>query len=236
MAEPEAVLKQANSEDDTLELVSRGAAGDHAAFEVIMRRHNRTLYRTARSILKDDAEAQDAVQDAYVRAYHALAGFRAESSLSTWLTRIVVNESLQTLRRRKRQVETVSAENLIQLEDHLEMAYHDRNSADTPENALVREQARKLLEQKIDALPSAFRTVFVLRALEEMSVEACAEALDVPEATVRSRFFRARKLLRKSLARDMQSAANDAFAFAGDRCDRIVSGVLARLRRPPQSG
>ena len=214
------------------QLAKLAASGDHRAFEAIMRRHNRALYRAARSIVKDDAEAEEAVQVAYLRAYHALSQFRGDSSLATWLTRITINQALERLRKRRREVASIAVDNVIDLEQHTLMPDAHNTSPETPERALMRVQARKLLEQKIDELPCAFRTVFVLRALEEMSVEECAASLDVPEATVRTRFFRAKRLLRKSLARDLDIAADDAFAFAGERCDRIVATVLARLPQP----
>ncbi len=216
-------------EESEVELAHRAGGGDHVAFERLMRRHNRALYRAARSILKDDSEAEEAVQEGYIRAYAALKGFRGESSLGTWLTRIVINKSLERLRKRNREVNTVAEDNVVNLEKHMEMAQTDNQSAETPEQALIRVQTRKLLEQKIDELPSAFRTVFVLRALEEMTVEDCAACLGIPEATVRTRFFRANRLLRKSLASEMGELAQDTFSFDGERCDRIVAAVLARI-------
>jgi RNA polymerase sigma-70 factor (ECF subfamily) len=122
---------------------------------------------------------------------------------------------------------------VFDLEKHIAMSNAETTSPDTPEHELMRVQTRRLLEQKIDELPSAFRTVFVLRALEDMSVEECAASLDIPEATVRTRFFRAKRLLRKSLAEHMNLAAGDAFSFDGERCDRIVERVLARVSLPP---
>ncbi len=208
------------------ELVSRAAGGDGLAFEAIMRRHNQRLFRTARSIMRSDAEAEDVVQEAYLRAWRALATFRAESKLSTWLVRITTNEALGRLRRK-------SAE-IIPLEAAMKSHEPETRAALTdgpergPEQAAMRAQMRKLMEARIDLLPETFRTVFMLRAVEEMSVEDVAEALDIPEATVRTRFFRARGLLRESLARDMDSGLGEAFAFDGARCDRIVAGVLAR--------
>ena len=218
-------------EETEVELAQRAGGDDPRAFELVMRRHNRALYRAARSILKDDAEAEEAVQDGYVRAFQALSAFRGDSTLATWLTRIVINQSLERLRRRRREVETTS-DNVIDLERHVEAARRDMTSPDTPERSLMREQTRKLLERRIDELPSAFRTVFMLRALEEMSVEDCAACLDIPEATVRTRFFRAKRLLRKALASDIAIASEDAFSFAGERCDRIVATVLARIASP----
>ena len=213
------------------DLAQRAAGGDTRAFEAIMRQHNRALYRTARSITRNDAEAEDAVQEAYVRAYQALSGFRADSSLRTWLTRIVINQTLQRMRNAKRGFETTSMDNVIDLDARLDAAHIERLSAETPERAAMREQTRRILEAKVDELPSAFRTVFVLRAIEELSVEETADCLGIAQTTVRTRFFRARRLLRKSLAADMGVALSDAFAFDGERCDRIVKVVLERLRK-----
>jgi RNA polymerase sigma-70 factor (ECF subfamily) len=214
------------------ELAERAAGGEPGAFEAIMRRHNRLLFRTARSILKIDAEAEDALQEAYLRAWRALAAFRADAKLSTWLVRIVVNESLQRLRRHGAQVINFDA-GLVPAEDttRAEELMEDDPSG-RPETAALRGEARRLIEAHIDALPNVFRIVFMLRAVEELTVEETAAALDVPEATVRTRYFRARGLLRASLARDVDLAVGDAHAFAGARCDRIVSQVLAHLLNP----
>lgn len=192
---------------------------DLAGFEQLMRRHNRALYRTARSIVKDDAEAEDVLQEAYLLAFRGMQDFRGESSMSTWLTRIVINQAIARSRRRNR------AE-VIQLDGEAAMDEH----SEQPEQALLRSEARRLIEQKIDKLPDAFRTVFVLRALEEMTVEETAACLDIPEATVRTRYFRARGLLREALSRELDVALEDAFAFDGARCDRIVANVLDRLK------
>jgi RNA polymerase sigma-70 factor, ECF subfamily len=211
------------------ELVRRVGVGDREALAVMMRRHNQVLYRTARSILRDDAEAEDAVQEAYLLAYRSLDGFRGDARLSTWLVRIVANESIGRLRKRRRSAEVIRMDgDTLSSSDKMEVSMVEDKS-EQPERAAMRAQARRLLERAIDGLPDAFRTVFVLRAVEEMSVEETAAALDVPEATVRTRYFRARGLLREALAREMDFALEDAFSFAGDRCDRIVAGVLARL-------
>lgn len=205
------------------ELVAQAASGNAQAFERIMRRHNRLLFRSARSILKNDADAEDMVQEAYLRAWRSLGGFRAEAKLSTWLVRIVVNEALGRLRRRGAQVIPLDGA-MESLEPQMEA-----NPADRPDAEAMRAQMRQLIEARIDQLPDAFRTVFMLRAVEEMNVEEVAAALGISEATVRSRFFRARGLLREGLSRDVDLAIDDAFSFAGQRCDRIVAGVLARI-------
>ena len=216
------------------EMVGRVATGDRTAFVALMRRYNQKLYRTARSILRDDAEAEDAVQEAYLIAYRALPGFRGDAMLSTWLVRIVVNEALGRLRRRKRDAEVIRL--VYGDEEHgaPETTMDDAPFAQ-PERAALRAETRRLLETKIDLLPETFRTVFMLRAVEERSVEETAAVLDVPEATVRSRYFRAKGLLREALAREIDIALADAFAFAGARCDRIVARVLDRFDsvRPP---
>jgi RNA polymerase sigma-70 factor (ECF subfamily) len=198
------------------ELVEKTRAGDMRALEALMRRHNRTLYRTARAILRDDGEAEDAVQEAYLQAYRSLDQFRGEAKLSTWLVRIVANQALMRRRRAARMVEVVPIDGGLDMETEAPEEQGDH-------------LLRRLLEQRIDALPDSYRAVFVLRALEELTVEETACALDIPDATVRTRYFRARGLLRESLARDVDRTLESAFAFAGDRCDRIVASVLRRI-------
>lgn len=210
------------------ELVARAAKGDGASFEAIMRRHNQLLFRTARGIVHSDAEAEDVVQEAWMRAWRALGTFRSESRLSTWLVRIALNEALGRLRRKSAPVIPLDA--AMQSRDSHVMAALTDEPGRGPEQSAQRMQMRKLIEEKIDLLPDAFRAVFMLRAVEEMSVEEVALALDLPEATVRTRFFRARSLLRESLAQDVDSALGDAFGFDGERCDKIVTAVLARGR------
>ena len=211
------------------ELAQRISAVDKQAFELLMRRHNQILYRTARSILKDEAEAEDAVQEAYLLAYRGMSGFRGDAKLSTWLVRIVVNQAIARARRRKRGAEIIQLSGETQEDSEAAEGNMNETLPEQPEGAAQRAQTRRLLESKIDELPDAFRTVFVLRALEELSVEESAVALGIPEATVRSRFFRARGLLREALSKEIDLAYGDAFAFAGARCDRIVAGVMAKL-------
>lgn len=211
------------------ELAARAAQGDAPAFECIMRRHNQLLFRTARSILKSDEETEDALQDAYLRAWRAIGSFRDDAQLSTWLVRIVINEALGRLRRRGAQVIPLDGAAAPGFdEDEPESAAAD-DPDKQPERHAMREELRRLMERRIDRLPDAYRTVFMLRAVEEMSVEETAAALALPEATVRTRFFRARSLLREGLSRDIDVAVGDAFSFDGTRCDRIVARVLASL-------
>lgn len=219
---------------DDAELARRVAARDEPAIRLLMRRYNQRLFRAARGILRDDAEAQDALQDAWLKAIGAIGTFRSDSRLATWLTRIVVNEALGRLRRSRRGAE------VIRLEADLpegEMPPRDHaDPAPNPEASAMQSEARRIIEARIDELPDAFRTVFILRAVEEMSVEETAEALAIPEATVRTRFFRARAMLRESVARSVDVAVSQAFGFDGARCDRIVANVIARLQLHPPAG
>ena len=209
-----------------VQLVEMAMAGEKQAFISIMRRYNQLLFRTARSILRNDGEAEEALQDGYLRAWRALGTFRADAKLSTWLVRIVANEALGRLRRRHGEVIPLDAAMLIPDADV--QSHFIANANEQPEGAAMREEVRKLLENHIDRLPDAYRTVFMLRAVQEMSVEEVAHALQIPEATVRTRFFRARGLLREGLASEMDMGLNDAFSFDGERCDRIVERTLER--------
>lgn len=207
------------------ELVRLAIQGNTHAFELIMRRHNRLLFRTVRSIVKNDAEAEDVLQEAYVKIWRSLGTFRDDAKLSTWLARIAINEALGRLRRHRATVIPLDAQGISIRDDSV----LEQHRPDHPESHVMSTQMRQLLETRIDALPDAFRTVFVLRAVQELSVEETALALDIPEATVRTRFFRARSLLREALARDIDVATADAFAFDGTRCDRIVAKVIEQL-------
>jgi RNA polymerase sigma-70 factor, ECF subfamily len=213
-------------------LALRIAAHDQAAFTLLMKRHNQLLFRTARSILRDDAEAEDVLQEAYLHAYRAIGQFRGDARLSTWLTRIVVNEAIARSRKTSRRGAVMQLHaDAYAIDDAAEVNVNTASS-ESPESGAMRSEARALMEKSIDALPEAFRTVFVLRAVEEMSVEEVAACLAIPEATVRSRFFRARAQLRAALAKEIDFALEGAFSFDGERCERIVAGVLARLPAP----
>lgn len=222
-------LRPLQADDFTeAELVANAAQGNGAAFEAIMRRYNQLLFRTARSIVRSDAEAEDVVQEAWIRGWRALSGFRAESRLSTWLVRITANEALARMRRKCAQVIPLEAA-MMSTEIETLMALTETPDRG-PEQSVQRMQMRELIEARIDVLPDAFRSVFMLRAIEEMSVEDVAKALEIPEATVRTRYFRARSLLREGLAQEIDIALGEVFSFDGERCDRIVSAVLAKGR------
>ena len=213
-----------------VELAHRIACNDEAAFEAVMRRHNGGLFRVARAILKNNADAEDVLQEAYLAAYRHIGDFRADAKLSTWLTRIVINQALARLRSRQRARIVVPFSDLGAKERMRSEREKVDESGSSPEQSATRADIRRLLEQKIDELPVDFRTVFVLREVEDLSVDETAECLSIPEATVRSRMFRARGMLRESLARELDMAAGDVFHFGGERCDCVVAGVLARCR------
>jgi RNA polymerase sigma-70 factor, ECF subfamily len=205
------------SDDDA---VARVLAGETSAFELLMRRHNRLVFRVVRSIVKADADVEDVMQQAYVSAYTHLAQFDGRARFSTWLVRIAVHEALARVRRAKR---TASLEDL-------EVEEEPMATTRNPEDGASDIELRGLLEEAIDALPVAFRTVFVMRAVEEMSSSEAAEALGIPEETVRTRLFRARDLLRDQLAQKLEKVAPEVYAFHLSRCDRVVAAVLAQIR------
>ncbi len=222
------MIVQHSAEATELDIVQRAAEGDGDAFEVLMRRYNQVLFRTARSILKDEADAEEAVQEAYLQAWRGLDRFRADSKLSTWLIRITANVALGRLR--KFSPQTVPLETaMISTDPKTQIALSD-NGFGGPEKDALLDEIRKKIEEHIDRLPEAFRTVFVLRAVEEMDIAEVAAALDIPEATVRSRFFRAKNLLSESLGPDAETHLGAAFSFDGERCDRIVANVLSKAR------
>ena len=221
------LAKPVGQDVDDVALSRRVIAGDVAAFELLMRRYNQRLYRLARSMLRDDAEAEDALQDAYLSAYESMASFRGEASLATWLSRVVSNQCLQRMRRSARRNNIVPMVSLggPDEEEHHAMPTPENEA---PDRLLARAELRAVLERKLDELPESYRTVFVLRSVEELSVEETAQCLNLPEATVRTRHFRARSLLREALAQEIDLAERDVFSFDGERCDRIVAGVLRR--------
>jgi RNA polymerase sigma-70 factor (ECF subfamily) len=218
------------------ELVQLARQQDTLAFRAIMQRHNRRLYRAARAVTQDDSEAEDVVQEAYSAAFASLDRFRGDSSLATWLTRIVLNESLGRLRRRRPTVELSAIDAEHRKDAHI-IQFPLMTSIIDPECAAARQEIRRLIERAIDELPEAFRIVFVMRDVEELSVEETAGLLRVPEATVKTRLHRARRLLRQALDEQLASALGDAFPFDGKRCARMADRVLERLGFPlPPAG
>jgi len=207
-------------------LVAAARGGDDAAFEVIMRRHNRAMFRTVRAILQNEADAEDVVQEAYLKAFLHLDGFAGASRLSTWLVKIAVNEALGRLRRRMPGTLELTSDNLAEDGMHT-------SAESSPEAAAAQSEVRRLLETAIDALPQAQRAVFMLRAVEEFSTEDTAACLGIPPETVKTRLHRARQALRRRLQHRVAAALTDTFPFAGARCDRVVATVLARLDRAP---
>jgi len=204
----------ATSDADVADMI---AAGNQNGFPTLIRRFNQLLYRTARSIVKDDFDAEDVVQNAYVLAYRDIGNFRGESKLSTWLVRIVINEALACLRKRARSAHVINLD-AQELDQMLESAAEPTgNRAALPEEILIRRDLRRLIDATIDKLPASYRTVFVLRAVHELSVAETAGRLDIPEATVRTRFFRARTLLCKALSVALSAADLKAVLMLGTR-------------------
>jgi RNA polymerase sigma-70 factor (ECF subfamily) len=213
-----------------LELASRIAATDVAAVRLVTGRNNQRLYRTAWSILKDRSEAEEAVQDAYMKAFNAIKTFAGSSSLSTWLTRIVVNEALDRRRRAQKRSRMLNQESVLVLEEYREKLMAGSHSH-SPEKILMRRQIAKLLEAAIARLPDTFRPVFVLREIEGLSVEDTAEALQIPEETVKTRLFRARRRLQKELDPELCGALSETFTFAGADCEAMTERVLTKFCR-----
>ena len=201
------------------EVVERVRHGETALYEVIMRRHNQRLYRVARSILRDDAEAEDVMQDAYVRAFEHLGEFAGQAKFSTWLTKIAVYEALRRVRQRARVggLDSIMATAKVDTPD--------------PERQTYDHELRAVLERAIDALPDGYREVFVLRLVEGLDVAETAASLDLGPETVKTRLHRARAFMRKNLERRAGIAAPQAFPFHAIRCDRVVGGVLQRIGR-----
>ena len=222
-ADSVAPAKQPGADADLIDGVLKAEPG---AAERFVREHNSRLYRTARAILRDDAEAEDAVQEAYMHAIPALGGFRGDSALSTWLVRIVANIALMRRRRLSRTRELIAVDS--ELAARVLDAVHD--PAPGPERIALRGEVRRRIEAAIDSLPRPYRVVFVLREIEEMSVEETGVTLGLPQATVRTRCFRARAMLREKLAGDAACDLREVFSFGGERCDRVAANVLDALR------
>ena len=210
------------------ELIARAVSGDETAVRIIIQRHNRRLYRIARGVLRDEVEAEDAVQDAYIHAFSALPKFRGHSSLATWLSRIVLNEALQRARRQRRDA-AVREMDVSEMSEAQIIHFPLSGSATDPERIAAQRQLCRLLEREIDNLPQNFRLVLMARVIEEMSIEETAELLGLAPATVKTRLHRARLLLKDALVEHFGPLFNDVFPFEGARCDRIIGAVLGRL-------
>jgi RNA polymerase sigma-70 factor (ECF subfamily) len=211
------------------ELVQLAGSGDATVFRVIMQRHNRRLYRVARGVLGDDAEAEDVVQETYVKAFENLGLFRGESSLATWLTRIAINEALGRKRKRRPTTDLSDLDMIDEQGEARVLIFPGVRMDSNPEADASRSEIRHLLERAVDDLPEAFRIVFVMREVEQMSVAETASQLGIQPETVKTRLHRARRLLRESLEEKLGSALQDTYAFDGARCERMTNAVLRRL-------
>lgn len=222
-----AITIPANAVSEDAELVRRARERDPAAIRAIMQANNRRLFRMARGILKDDSEAEDVVQEAYVRAFTHLDSFRGDSSLATWLTRIAMNEALGRLRRRHPTVDYTTLKPGV-LEAQI-IQFPLSAMPDDPERTMAQREIQTVVERAIDELPDAFRSVFIARVVEGMSIEETADLLDLKPETVKTRLHRARALLRDNVEKRIGPVVMEAFPFAGKRCERLTQAVLKRL-------
>ncbi|WP_376704939.1 RNA polymerase sigma factor [Mesorhizobium sp. ISC25] len=206
-----------------MQLVGRALARDGDAFRTIIKTHNQRLYRIARGVVRNDSEAEDIVQEAYVSAFAHLEAFRGDASLATWLSRIVINEALGRLRKKRRMV--AMPEN-----PQAEIIRFPLNPSDDPERTMAQRQILELVERATDSLPDIYRMVFVARVIEGLSIEETAELLGVRPETIKTRLHRARALVRKALDDQIGPVLLDAFPFAGRRCERLTNAVMQRLR------
>jgi RNA polymerase sigma-70 factor (ECF subfamily) len=213
---------------DDIELARLCAVRDEGAIRHVTGANNQRLFRTAWSILKNRAEAEEAVQAAYLSAFSKIGSFEGRSSLSTWLTRIVVNEALGRRRAEERRRSYLEQEGIAVLDDY-RTALMRGSDPEHPDVALAREQIRKMIEEAVADLPEGFRTVFVLRDVEGISCEETAEILGLPAATIKTRLFRGRKRLKEMLAPEVKTVLSGTFPFAGTDCARITERVLASM-------
>jgi len=212
---------------DDAELVRRARARDDGAFRAIMQRHNRRLYRIVRGILRNDHEAEDVVQEAYVRAFTHLEGFRGDSSLGTWLARIAMNEALGRLRHDRSTVDVATAEARQSQAQIIQFPL--ATTSDNPEQTMAQRQILQLVERATDNLPEIYRIVFITRVIEGMDVEETADLLGLKPQTVKTRLHRARLLVREQLDKQIGPVLMDAFPFAGRRCARMTDAVMKRI-------
>ena len=213
------------------QLVARALQGEQRAFEAIMRRHNRLLFRVARGVVSDDGEAQDVVQETYLRVFTRLQDFEGNAALGTWMARIAINLALDVLRKQGRTVPTDAHQDVNhEPSPEHQMSFSAPQSA-SPESVAARTELRALLQRAIESLPPLYRSVFMLRAVQEMSVDETAYCLQVSDAVVKTRYLRARAMLRDTLGAHIEADTDHVFAFAGERCDRVVRHVMAELEQ-----
>ncbi|PSM17478.1 RNA polymerase sigma factor [Nitratireductor sp. StC3] len=215
---------------DDADLVARARSGSEEAVRLLVRKNNRLLFRLARGFVHDDAEAEDVVQETYVRAFSRLDGFRGEAAVSTWLSRIAINEALGRLRKRRPMADLAELETGAAgpAGDNVVM-FPIVPSAPDPETETAREQIRATLERAVDMLPPAFRTVFILRDVEGMSTEETAAHLSIRPETAKTRLHRARRLLKRAIEKELSAGFADLFPFDGDRCAHMADKVIERL-------
>ncbi len=210
------------------EVVRRVRAGESALFEILMRRHNQRVYRTARAILKDEAEVEDVMQQAYVNAFTHLHQFEERSQFSTWLTRITLNEAFGRRRKTGRTESLTTTASGVHGEGG-EFMHEPASTAPDPEQRAYAQELRGVLELAIDALPETYRAVFMLREVEGLSTIETGEGLGLGEATVKTRLHRARAMIRRAVTDRLGQVAPGAFQFHASRCDRVVAAVLTRI-------
>ena len=207
------------------ELIEAIRAGETALYETLMRRYNQRLYRIARVILRNPEEAEDVVQEAYVRAYTHLDQFAGAAKFSTWLTKIAIHEALARLHKRSRMGEADSTKD-TEKSGGIESL---KSTSQNPEEQIFEKQVLELLEAAVEALPDNLRSVFLMREIEEMSTAETAECLGLSESAVKIRLHRARKLLRQNLYSRVGAVSSQAFRFLGERCDRVIHAVMERI-------
>ncbi|MFJ6328654.1 MULTISPECIES: RNA polymerase sigma factor [unclassified Rhizobium] len=212
------------------DLVVHARTGDEMAIRVLVQRHNRRLFRAARAIVRDDAEAEDIVQATYVHAFTHLDAFRDEAQLSTWLTRIALNEAIGCVRRRRPNVDLEEIDMAVESERGELLQFPTSFSVADPETEFSRGEARRLLERAVDGLPSEFRAVFILRDVEGMSTEEVASYLGIKAGTAKTRLHRARKMMRTAIERQLVGAFSSLFPFDGARCVSMADRVITHLR------
>jgi RNA polymerase sigma-70 factor, ECF subfamily len=215
---------------DEAALVERARRSDPLAIRLIIKQQNQRLYRIARSILRDDSEAEDVLQEAYIRAFNGLDSFRGEARFGTWLARIVINEALGVVRRRRPSVNLDAVAESPALSQII--PFPNASADPDPEAAMAQRQIRATLERAIDKLPDMFREIVVARLIEGMSVEETAELFGILSQTVKTRLHRARALLQREIENQIGSVLEEAFPFAGQRCQRLTDRVLTRLNLP----